>query len=605
MPLRNDWFIRVDGRKLGPFSTDRLRVLVGLGRVTADTPVRKGSDGRWVSAGQVQGLFSTKPETQMVLPQATKAEPEAVSAVEEPSVTASDIPRNVEPADNVWFYKDGEYERGPISQEHLVEIIAQGWIGPNTPVRRGLSGDWILAKWDSEITIPEWRDTPDPKGTGGIIHSDPLPPNPGLPGMTGSMGGLAQTRQQAPKAPVLRIPMLAPTAATASAPPQQVLKPPPPSATSDVTIPTVRQSTSAFSNIGLSVLISIIVVSFAAQLVNQRGNAVIEAGQFLSKPGAAITFLSGLGIVGIILTWLTLQTARQKYLARLLPTMTDDVFIKAIGLGAVISLGLTLVLQALSITFFGVAVEVMEAPANQVSQLPSSSVPRTAAVRGGARAVVGLGKGLTKNPKAAGVAAFIAAIVILLFIVGAGYVFSALELSFFSHFIAFSLGVGLVEEFTKAVASVAIFYGVFRQLPVGDAQGHRKRVMAAFGLAGLGFGAGEALHYFGIYNDMGSGIESYALRAVWCVALHCCWTMITGAIIASWLPAVWDNSVGLRKASGVILASCVPSLILHGFYDAACIHGSGLYLVTGIVSIIAAYAVFESTFEQDAPQVLP
>jgi RsiW-degrading membrane proteinase PrsW (M82 family) len=271
----------------------------------------------------------------------------------------------------------------------------------------------------------------------------------------------------------------------------------------------------------------------------------------------------------------------------------------------VISIGLTLVLQTLSVMSFTVAVEVTEAPGNQVSQLSSSSVPLGRAVNHDARAVAGIGKAVPMNRKAAEAAALIAAIVILLFVIGAGYVFTALELSFSSHFVALSAGVGLVEEFTKAIAGVVIFYWVIRRLPNGDAQGHKKRVMAAFGLAGLGFGAGEALHYFGVYNDIGSGISCYAIRAVWCVALHGCWAMISGAIVASWLPAVWDRSIGVRKASGVILASCIPSVILHGFYDAACIHESSLCWVTGIVSIVAAYVIFESVFDQDAPQVSP
>lgn len=65
----------------------------------------------------------------------------------------------------------------------------------------------------------------------------------------------------------------------------------------------------------------------------REARIMIEAGQFLSKPGAAITFLSGLGIVGLGLLLWTLWIARRKYVARLVPAITDEGFIRAIGLG--------------------------------------------------------------------------------------------------------------------------------------------------------------------------------------------------------------------------------------------------------------------------------
>lgn len=335
---------------------------------------------------------------------------------------------------------------------------------------------------------------------------------------------------------------------------------------------------------------------------------MIEAGQFLSKPGAVLTFLSGFSIVGLVLLWWTLRMAHRKYVSRLVPSITDEAFIKAIGLGGAVSIVLTLVLQTLAIVFLDITVELTGAAANQVGQMSLGRISPTAihggvrAVHGSVRAVEGIGKSLPKNGRAAGAAAVVAVIVILLLVVGAGYAFTAIDLSFFPHFIAFTVGVGLMEECTKAIAGVIICYWVVRQAPDDTPKGHQRRVMAAFGLAGLGFGAGEALHYFGVYNDVGSGIGIYAMRSIWCVALHACWTMISGAIIASSLPTVWDKTADLRKIGGIILAACIPSMILHGFYDAACVHESSLCWVTGVVSIFAALAVFQSTVGEDAPQ---
>lgn len=330
---------------------------------------------------------------------------------------------------------------------------------------------------------------------------------------------------------------------------------------------------------------------------------MIEAGQFLSKPGAAITFLSGLGIVGLGLLLWTLWIARRKYVARLVPAITDEGFIRAIGLGGALSIVLTLVLQTLSLVFLGVTVEITGAAANQVGQMRSSSSVPPVAIHGGAHAVQGIGKSLSRNPRAAGVAAVVAVTLILLLVVGAGYAFSAIDLPFLPHFIAYTVGVGLLEECTKAVAGVVVCYWIVQQAPDDTPKGHHRRVMAAFGLAGLGFGAGEAFHYFGVYNELNAGMGWYAVRAIWCVALTCELDVDLWRIIASSLPVLWDKTIDLRKIGGLILVSCIPSMILHGFYDAACLHGSSLCWVTGIVSMIAAMSLFESSIGEETPQV--
>lgn len=50
-------FYQSMGETFGPFSLDQLRELVHQGQITRDTPVRNGTDGKWVLAGRVQGLF--------------------------------------------------------------------------------------------------------------------------------------------------------------------------------------------------------------------------------------------------------------------------------------------------------------------------------------------------------------------------------------------------------------------------------------------------------------------------------------------------------------------------------------------------------------------
>jgi len=62
------WHLKVAGRVLGPFEPEQLRTFVAQGRVQPGTPVRKGSDGRWVAAQQVRGLLDTLPSQPSVPP---------------------------------------------------------------------------------------------------------------------------------------------------------------------------------------------------------------------------------------------------------------------------------------------------------------------------------------------------------------------------------------------------------------------------------------------------------------------------------------------------------------------------------------------------------
>jgi len=52
-----EWFYQVMGQQLGPVSAVELRALANAGTVQPDTLVRKGTDGCWVWAEKVQGVF--------------------------------------------------------------------------------------------------------------------------------------------------------------------------------------------------------------------------------------------------------------------------------------------------------------------------------------------------------------------------------------------------------------------------------------------------------------------------------------------------------------------------------------------------------------------
>ena len=55
------WFYRLMGDVMGPVTSKTLKELASKGSIDFDTPVRKGTDGDWVSAASIKGLFA-EPE---------------------------------------------------------------------------------------------------------------------------------------------------------------------------------------------------------------------------------------------------------------------------------------------------------------------------------------------------------------------------------------------------------------------------------------------------------------------------------------------------------------------------------------------------------------
>jgi hypothetical protein len=52
-----DWFCKAGGKEVGPFTSQQLKAMVAKGKLKAHYPIRRGSEGPWVPAGRVKGLF--------------------------------------------------------------------------------------------------------------------------------------------------------------------------------------------------------------------------------------------------------------------------------------------------------------------------------------------------------------------------------------------------------------------------------------------------------------------------------------------------------------------------------------------------------------------
>ena len=57
-----DWYVRVDGEQYGPYTAEQLKTYASHGHVTPDSEVRRGTDGSWVIASQVKGMFPAATE---------------------------------------------------------------------------------------------------------------------------------------------------------------------------------------------------------------------------------------------------------------------------------------------------------------------------------------------------------------------------------------------------------------------------------------------------------------------------------------------------------------------------------------------------------------
>jgi RsiW-degrading membrane proteinase PrsW (M82 family) len=134
----------------------------------------------------------------------------------------------------------------------------------------------------------------------------------------------------------------------------------------------------------------------------------------------------------------------------------------------------------------------------------------------------------------------------------------------------------------------------------------RRAVLAAFAIAGLGFGAGEALKYFGTYAKEDAGAFWYGVRAVWCVTLHGAWTLIVGAMLSTSLPQ--DPKLLENKKADtffMLLLASVPTAIAHGLYNTCCKQGEILPWIVGGLSLFVAFEVVEAFLEEKQEEPKP
>jgi RsiW-degrading membrane proteinase PrsW (M82 family) len=154
------------------------------------------------------------------------------------------------------------------------------------------------------------------------------------------------------------------------------------------------------------------------------------------------------------------------------------------------------------------------------------------------------------------------------------------ENGFFVSMLGFTLGVGLMEEFFKALP----VYWHYKRNASLDVRG-----AVVWGMAtGIGFGVSEGISYCTSFYNGISGGGMYMVRFSSCVALHAVWSA-TAAIL------IWkrqDALQGLEKWHHWIppvFSTLWISMILHGFYDTCLKKDYGIAALAGAVLSFALF----------------
>ncbi len=129
---------------------------------------------------------------------------------------------------------------------------------------------------------------------------------------------------------------------------------------------------------------------------------------------------------------------------------------------------------------------------------------------------------------------------------------------FLLSFFGFTFGVGLLEEFTKAMPILFMLRGNMDL----DWRG-----AAVWGLAsGIGFGVAEGIIYSAdFYNGVAAG-DIYVVRFVSCVALHAIWAAAVAVMITRYRDEMQQDWDWPQMLFAVLKVQAVP-MVLHGLYD--------------------------------------
>ncbi|MCO6045063.1 DUF4339 domain-containing protein [Aeoliella sp. ICT_H6.2] len=140
--MASQWYCRLMGSEMGPYSSRQLLEMARSHQITPDDAVRKGPDGRWVQASRVKGLFEDPGASTIIM---ASLPPEVKQALESQQSSATHKAMPSEPAAVTWHYISDEGKVGPLEFEQLVAHGRQGLLKPKSRVWSSTSPKWCQA----------------------------------------------------------------------------------------------------------------------------------------------------------------------------------------------------------------------------------------------------------------------------------------------------------------------------------------------------------------------------------------------------------------------------------------------------------------------------
>jgi GYF domain 2/Domain of unknown function (DUF4190) len=177
-----DWYVRKQGRVLGPFNQSQLVSLRDRGQLAEDHDVSQDRRS-WIKAAELPGVFARAAEPQ------PQAQPSRGGQVEWPTFGLAEDPASAQArpaaqADASWFIARGDSHQGPMSHSDVQRMIHIGELGPNTLVwKQG------MPVWAPASQVPDFRFEAAPASTapasGPSLQAAAANPYGHVPGTSG------------------------------------------------------------------------------------------------------------------------------------------------------------------------------------------------------------------------------------------------------------------------------------------------------------------------------------------------------------------------------------------------------------------------------------
>lgn len=143
--MSETYWVRYKGRSIGPYTLDKIRLMVRKGQVGRAHEV--ATDGvSWVPASSFPEIFEAPALT--LSPIVTASEPIAPASVEPVQMQIASGP----PAEAAnWYYAFGGVQQGPVPRSQLLGMIRSGQLGNVDLVFRTGMSDWVSAAEAPEL----------------------------------------------------------------------------------------------------------------------------------------------------------------------------------------------------------------------------------------------------------------------------------------------------------------------------------------------------------------------------------------------------------------------------------------------------------------------